>query len=575
MPILRRRQTSDPTLLPGLSRRSRRRRGRVATVSALGASALVCGLCALPGSPSQPVRADLASVSVPAGPVSPVVAAVADPRGGGWYVRRDGVVTPIDGAPSFGSVPTRSVDVVAMAADPAGTGYWVVTEQGAVYSFGGAASYGQWVDPRLSPVVGIAASADGHGYWIVRSLGGMKAFGAAVAYGVPRQEAGESPLAGIAAAPGGEGYWVYRSRGRVYAYGTARYFGEALGRSVTRSPIVAFSPMPGGKGYLLVDANGWARAFGDAVLSPAIGRHVSSMVGVAAVGAPGVYEEVSSSGVLSLHVPRPAATTSGGSGGSTSPTSPGTPVPSVPPTSPQPTPQLPGGPYHLIFNDTFDGSSLPSTWDTCYWYYSQSGCSNGDSEGEWYTPNNVTVSDGALHLTALDQTVQGINELTGAPRTYDYTSGMVTSHGTFSFQYGYVEWDAQIPAGQGLWPALWMLPENNSWPPEIDALETIGSQPDVGNFTYHLPSGLPAQGFDQVIPGLSSGWHTFGVNWEPGSITWYVDGQEVASTTDDVTSTPMYLLMDLAVGGSWPGYPNSASEFPASLNIRYVRVWQQ
>ena len=216
----------------------------------------------------------------------------------------------------------------------------------------------------------------------------------------------------------------------------------------------------------------------------------------------------------------------------------------------------------LIFDDEFSGASLPSTWENCYWY-SLNGCGNGN-EMEWYTPNNISVSGGALHLTAEKQTVNG----------HDYTSGMVTSYDHFSFTYGYVEWQAQIPAGQGFWPALWLLPENGSWPPEIDALEVVGAQPDVATGTYHEPDGT-SQGHDVVIPGLSSGgWHTFGVDWEPGSITWYIDGKARYSSTTDVTSLPMYLVMNLAVGGTWPGPPNASTPFPSSFNIDYVRVWQ-
>jgi beta-glucanase (GH16 family) len=180
-----------------------------------------------------------------------------------------------------------------------------------------------------------------------------------------------------------------------------------------------------------------------------------------------------------------------------------------------------------------------------------------------------------LSLTAKDQTAHGITMTTGAPRTYQYTSGMVDTYKKFSFQYGYVEWRAELPTGQGFWPALWLMPENNSWPPEIDALEVVGNQPDIGNYTYHPPSPQPSQGFDTKISGLSSGWHTFGVDWEPGRITWYVDGNQVAKTTYDVTSLPMYLVMNLAVGGAWPGYPDASTPFPSSLNIDYVRVWQE
>lgn len=249
------------------------------------------------------------------------------------------------------------------------------------------------------------------------------------------------------------------------------------------------------------------------------------------------------------------------------------PPPFGSPAPPAPTPSLPGGPTHLIFDDEFDGSSLSSTWATCWWFSpSKTGCSNGDQEGEWYTPANVSVGSGVLSLTARDTPTEGVWMSSGQPRTYDYTSGMANSHGTFSFTYGYVEWRAWVPEGQGLWPALWLMPENGQWPPEIDALETIG-QADQGYFTYHMPSGAQ-QSAPATIPGLTGGPHIFGVDWEPGSITWYVDGRAVFEATQNVTDTAMYLVMDLAVGGSWAGYPNASTVFPSSFDIDYVRVWQ-
>jgi beta-glucanase (GH16 family) len=232
---------------------------------------------------------------------------------------------------------------------------------------------------------------------------------------------------------------------------------------------------------------------------------------------------------------------------------------------------------HMIYDDEFNGSSLSSDWATCWWYAPASadgGCSNGTAEGEWYRAQNVTVHNGELSLTAQNQPVQGVNQSTGLPQNYNWTSGMVDTHGKFSFSYGYVEWQAQVPNGMGLWPALWLMPENGIWPPEIDALEMVGSQPNVWTGTYLPPTGAK-QGHWATINGLYSGWHTFGVDWEPGSITWYVDGHAVAQSTTAVTNTPMYLVMDLAVGASWPGYPDASTPFPSALNIDYVRVWQQ
>jgi len=307
----------------------------------------------------------------------------------------------------------------------------------------------------------------------------------------------------------------------VFTFGDAKFFGSMGSDGETIGGLAA---LPGGNGYWLAAADGGAESFG-------------------------------TSGVAMVEPTIPLSVASAG--------------------DPAPAPALPDGPMNLIFDDEFNGNSLSPTWSTCWWYSpSPAGCSNGDAEGEWYTASNVSVSNGVLALTARNQPVRGIMMTTGAPRTYLYTSGMVNTYNKFQFTYGYVEWRAELPTGQGFWPALWMIPANNSWPPEIDGLEVVGNQPDVANFTYHPPSPAASQGFDKVIPGLSSGYHTFGVDWEPGRITWYVDGAEAATTTDQVTSLAEYLIMNLAVGGSWPGYPNASTPFPSALKIDYVRVWQ-
>jgi beta-glucanase (GH16 family) len=228
----------------------------------------------------------------------------------------------------------------------------------------------------------------------------------------------------------------------------------------------------------------------------------------------------------------------------------------------------------LIYDDEFSGTALSSTWSTCFWY-APNGCNNGGGEQQVDLARNVTVSNGMLQLTARHETVQATND-SGQMQTWNYTSGMVDSMHQFSFSYGYVEWSANVPAGQGFWPALWMIPEDNSWPPELDALEVLGNDPTTGYFTWHPASPNPAQGFGVKGADLSVGYHTFGADWEPGSITWYVDGHQVAHTGFDVSGTAMYLVMCLAVGapGSWPGPPNASTPFPSTFHIDYVRVWQ-
>ncbi len=256
------------------------------------------------------------------------------------------------------------------------------------------------------------------------------------------------------------------------------------------------------------------------------------------------------------------------------PALPGLSLPPVPVQAPTSAPPPIPGLWRSILSESFTGTTLPAIWHTCWWY-SPHGCSNGSSEGQWYLPQNVIVGNGYLSLVAERRTAANVTMPGDGKHDYQYTSGMVNSEGGFQFKFGYVQWRAKLPVGQGLWPALWLLPADNSWPPEIDALEVVGGQPNIWTGANHPATGA-SRGFDFKIAGLSRGWHTFGVNWEPGRITWYVDGHAVAAdVSTGVSDTPMYLVMDLAVGGSWPGYPNRTTPFPSSLEVSAVQVWQR
>jgi beta-glucanase (GH16 family) len=219
------------------------------------------------------------------------------------------------------------------------------------------------------------------------------------------------------------------------------------------------------------------------------------------------------------------------------------------------------------FSDEFDGANLDSTkWITCYPWASASGCTNAStSELEWYNALGVSASGGALHLTARRQ------EVAANHKQYAYTSGMVASAGKFQFTYGYVEFRAWIPSGRGLWPALWLLPADQSWPPEIDVMEALGGNTNRADLTYHPVHGAPER--RHVSTGnLSAGWHVFAVDWRPGSIVWSVDGRARFKVSGSVPTQPMYLVMDLAVSGTQR--PDRSTPFPSSLDVDYVRVWQ-
>ncbi|MEA2973857.1 MAG: hypothetical protein QOG82_2315 [Actinomycetota bacterium] len=241
------------------------------------------------------------------------------------------------------------------------------------------------------------------------------------------------------------------------------------------------------------------------------------------------------------------------------------------------------GGANLVFSDEFDGTALNSgKWHTCSWWSSTTCSIETNNELELYTKNNVSVASGMLKLQARKE-----NAVAWNGKTYNYTSGMISSGGRsgsipagFTYKYGYAEARVKVPAGQGLWPAFWTLPSDYSWPPEIDIMEILGNKPNQQEMHYHyLNSAGVHQGPGQawVGPDFSADWHTFGVDWQPNAMIWYVDGVERWRFTDAsaITAKPQYLLLNLAVGGNWPGSPNAATPFPSDYLVDYVRVWDR
>lgn len=218
----------------------------------------------------------------------------------------------------------------------------------------------------------------------------------------------------------------------------------------------------------------------------------------------------------------------------------------------------------LIFSDDFNSIDT-SKWNTCYWW----GCTNaGNHELEWYQPQNISINNGILNLTARKETVNN----------FPYTSGMLSSVDKFSFLYGHVEIRAKTPAGQGLWPTFWLMPQDKSWPPEIDVLEQIGSQTNTNYMTLHYLNGKHHAFTPQTFtgPNFTSDFHTYGLEWQPDTLTWYIDGVQVATYTNKryIPNKPMYINVNLAVGGDFPGSPNFTTGFPSSFQVDYIKVWQ-
>jgi beta-glucanase (GH16 family) len=156
---------------------------------------------------------------------------------------------------------------------------------------------------------------------------------------------------------------------------------------------------------------------------------------------------------------------------------------------------------------------------------------------------------------------------------YPYVSGLISTQPSFSQTYGYFEMRAELPQGKGLWPAFWMLPKDDSWPPEIDVVESIGDPSHV-QMTAHSKHGQAGVVEARIAPNA---FHTFAVSWDARDLIWYVDGGEAGRVeTPDDMHKPMYLLANLAVGGDWlgsaPRFP--AKRFPAKLMIDYIRAYR-
>ncbi|WP_112662530.1 family 16 glycosylhydrolase [Microvirga flavescens] len=191
----------------------------------------------------------------------------------------------------------------------------------------------------------------------------------------------------------------------------------------------------------------------------------------------------------------------------------------------------------------------------------------GGEAGDFNDLNPFSIEDGSLVIRA--RPAEGKVK-------FSYVSGLISTAQSFTMLYGYVEIRAKLPNGKGLWPAFWLAPKDHSWPPELDVMEVLGDRTRTLFISMHTSgSGGSVQSQARIsTPDLSAAYHTYAVKWTPEEIVWYFDGRAVgyAPTPSDMHK-PMYLIANLAVGGGWPGPPDSSTLFPAEYRIDSVRVF--
>jgi beta-glucanase (GH16 family) len=243
--------------------------------------------------------------------------------------------------------------------------------------------------------------------------------------------------------------------------------------------------------------------------------------------------------------------------------------------------------WTLTWSDEFNGPD-GSAVDPTKWKHDVGGTGWGNNELEYYTDGtqNAVVQGGNLVVTATDQ---GASQYTCSYGACKYTSSRLLTEGLFSQQYGRFEARAQMPTGKGLWPAIWALGSNIAtvnWPTcgEIDFMETIGSDITTNHGSLHMPNNYGPTGTYTLPNGASfaDAFHTFAIEWQPGSVAFYVDDQIYETQMSNVPGGdtwefdhPFFLLINVAVGGTWPGSPDSTTTFPQTLKVDWVRVYQK
>jgi beta-glucanase (GH16 family) len=236
---------------------------------------------------------------------------------------------------------------------------------------------------------------------------------------------------------------------------------------------------------------------------------------------------------------------------------------------PPPPPPADTTTYKLVWTDEFNDDSIHTT----NWNFERGGNGWGNNEQEYYQADNASIENGNLVITAKKESV-GLN---------GYTSSRMTTQGKREFTYGKVEARIKLPVGQGLWPAFWMLGSNINtvgWPAcgETDIMEHINTDSLIYGTIHWDNNGHVQDGGNKA--SSPSEYHVYSVEWTNSSIKWSIDSVEYHESSITTNSTdefhhPFFIILNLAVGGNWPGQQIDDSKMPAKMYVDWVRVYQK
>ncbi|WP_226536324.1 glycoside hydrolase family 16 protein [Fictibacillus halophilus] len=223
------------------------------------------------------------------------------------------------------------------------------------------------------------------------------------------------------------------------------------------------------------------------------------------------------------------------------------------------------GHWRLIWSDEFNNESSFDDWNLQDW--------PSDKNGEWqyYTPENVKIDAGKLVIESKRERF----------KRRVYTSGALTTENRFEFTYGKIEIRAKLPKGNGIFPAFWLVNSmDGNWLPEIDIMENLGDSPNELYFVVHWQDSTGKRMRDFMhytsdVMDFSEDFHLYSLIWERDKIIWLIDGQALFETKQFSPSNPLFIYLNTAIGGNWPGPPSTTDQYPKKMLIDYVRVYQK